>query len=218
MRPPFLLVLTVLAACGSRGDAPRTVQPGAPGEASREVTAGEAATREADRAGGYTAADVDFVQAMIPHHAQALVMTGLVPGRTESRDLRLLAERIEASQTAEIDQMREWLRARGEEVPPVAHERHGDTGAMGGMHGMATRAQLERLAASRDAAFDPLFLELMIRHHEGAILMTRDLLATEGGGLEPQLFQLISHIDADQRAEIARMRRMLEAPIDRGAP
>ena len=210
MKPflPLLIVLAASACAGPPAEAPpRTVQPGAPGEDSRVVSAPRV------EAAGHTRADVAFMQAMIPHHAQALVMTELVPERTERREIRLLAERIEASQDAEIAQMRGWLRRRGETAPAEGagghggHAGHGDTA---GMHGMATPAQLERLAASRGPAFDRLFLELMIRHHEGALAMTRDLLAVEGAGREPELFQLISHIDADQRAEIARMRRLLE--------
>ena len=212
-----LLALAVLAACGAERSAHRTVQPGSPGEAT--VEAGRAGARPA---ASHTQADAAFLQAMIPHHAQALVMTALVPGRTERRDILLLAERIEASQEAEIGQMRRWLEARGEAVPPSTPDGHaahheGAT-ADGAIHGMASAEELARLEASRNGAFDRLFLELMIRHHEGALRMTRDLLATEGAGREPELFQLISHIDADQRAEIARMRRMLEAPIERGTP
>lgn len=215
---PILPVLTLLAAaaCGSStgeqppgtaqpsptADPPGTVQPGAPGEATREVAPGSTHTEDS----GYTEADVAFVQTMIPHHAQALVMTALVPDRTDRRDIRLAAERIESSQITEIAQMRRWLESRGEEVPEP------DATGHSGMHGMASAEDLARLDAARGETFDRLFLELMIRHHEGALQMTRELLAVEGAAEEPELFQLVSHIDADQRAEIARMRRMLSAP------
>lgn len=207
-RIPVLLMVAALAACAPQTEPPRTVYPGAPGEASRQAEAGPPRTSAAPA----TAADVAFIRAMIPHHAQALTMAALVPPRTERGDVRLLAERIEASQEAEIAQMRRWLESRGKAAAPAAPAGHDEHDAETA-HGMATPEELAGLAAARGPAFDRLFLELMIRHHEGALRMTRDLLATEGGGQEPELFQLISHIDADQRAEIARMRRMLNAQL-----
>lgn len=213
-RLTLLVAVAALASCGPETEPPRTVQPGAPGEASREADARAARPSPAR----HTPADAAFMAAMIPHHAQALVMTDLVPDRTERQDMRMLAERIDASQHAEIAQMRRWLESRAESAPRAARGGHGDHDAAAGeAHGMATPDELARLAAARGPAFDRLFLELMIRHHEGALRMTRDLLATEGGGQEPELFQLISHIDADQRAEIARMRRMLNAQLPRGS-
>ena len=179
--------------------APRTIQPGAPGEASREAEIGPAGEAT------YTEADVDFMQAMIPHHAQALVMTELVPERTQSRAMRLLAERIETSQNSEIAMMRRWLSERGEDVPPLEWRGHA------GMHGLANPEQLARLEAARGETFDRLFLELMIRHHQGALTMVRNLREIEGAAQGPEIFQFISHVDADQRAEIARMTRMLNA-------
>ena len=223
MRRFQILIAIAAAACGGGpGDgggasspAPRTVQPGAPGEPSRTVDA-----RRPDRAvRAPMAADVAFMHAMIPHHRQALVMTALVPDRTTRREIRLLAERIEVSQHDEIARMRRWLERRGVDAgadDASDHADHSGHGVPGGAdagqaaHGMASPEELERLADAQGPAFDRLFLELMIRHHEGALRMTRDLLALEGAGQEPELFQLISHIDADQRAEIARMRRMLE--------
>lgn len=215
----ILLALTIstapACAAGASEPGPRTVQPGAPGEASREVEAARPGRAEHP----YTAADVGFLRAMIPHHAQALAMTALAPDRAAREDIRLLAERIDASQRTEIAQMRRWLESRGEPAPATGWEQHAGhvmaaaaAGDPGGAHGMATPEELARLEAARGAAFDRLFLTLMIRHHEGALTMTRELLASEGAGQEPELFQLLSHIDADQRAEIARMRRILDAP------
>lgn len=208
-----VLTIVMLSACGSRGPdpAPRTVQPGAPGEATREVAPGSVPAE--DR--GHTEADAAFMRAMIPHHAQALVMAEMVPDRTDRREVRLAAERIESSQATEIAMMRRWLESRGEEVPPASAGRQQGGGDHGhghaGAHGMASPEELARLEATRDDAFDRLFLELMIRHHEGALRMTRELLAVEGAAREPELFQFASHVDADQRAEIARLRRLLNA-------
>lgn len=142
------------------------------------------------------------MQGMIAHHAQALVMTDLIPARTGSEVIRTLGRRIEVSQKDEIARMRHWLEARGEAVP----EGHSH-GAL--MPGMLTDEDLARLAGATGAEFDRLFLEYMIRHHEGALVMVADLFSTEGAELGPEIFQLASHVDADQRAEIARMRGML---------
>lgn len=209
-----LCILAALAACGpgTRDQVTRTVQPGAPGEASRQVDPGS--VHDADER--YTDADVAFMQAMLAHHAQALAMTGLVPDRTDRRDIRRAAERIERSQATEIELMRRWLESRGEEAPRAHASARGAHGA--GVrgheaHGMATPGEMAALAVSRGDEFDRLFLELMIRHHEGALRMARELLATEGAGEEPELFQFVSHVDADQRAEIARLRRMLNDSI-----
>ncbi len=154
--------------------------------------------REAARR-GYTAADVDFMRGMIHHHEQALVMTDLIPDRTDNGTIRQLALRIEISQVDEIARMRRWLEARGE-APPAEHA-HGAH-----MPGMLTDEQIAGLAGASGAEFDRLFLELMIQHHEGALVMVDELASIDGAGQEPELFQMISHIDADQRAEIARMR------------
>ena len=179
---------------------------------------------------GYTVADVRFMQGMIGHHGQALVMTALVPARTTRPEMRLLAERIEQSQRAEIAQMSRWLQRRGERVPEVqqGHDMarmdssHATMGGMAGMAmphasadtmpmmpGMLTAAQLAALAATRGPAFDTLFLADMIRHHEGALTMVASLLVTPSAAQEPEIDRLSSDVDADQRAEIARMRALL---------
>lgn len=206
-----LCILAALAACGSgtREQDTRTVQPGAPGEPSRQVDPGSVQAGEQ----GYTEADVAFMQAMRAHHAQALAMTELVPERTDRRDIRFAAERIERSQSSEIALMRRWLESRGEETPRAHDGAHGAGVPMDAVHGMASPEEMAALAASRGETFNRLFLELMIRHHEGAIRMARDLLVTEGAAEEPELFQFVSHVDADQRAEIARLRRMLKDAI-----
>lgn len=206
-----LCILAALAACGpgTREQDSRTVQPGAPGEPSRQVDPGSIQAGEQ----GYTEADVAFMQAMLSHHAQALAMTALVPRRTDRRDIRLAAERIEHSQSTEIAFMRRWLESRNEEAPRPHGGAHGAGVPMDEAHGMASPEEMAALAASRGEEFDRLFLELMIRHHEGALRMARELLATEGAAEEPELFQFVSHVDADQRAEIARLRRMLNDSI-----
>ncbi|HEV2149680.1 MAG TPA: DUF305 domain-containing protein [Longimicrobiaceae bacterium] len=178
-------------------------------------SAGPAAGADAGPAPGersYTGADVRFMQGMIAHHAQALAMTALAPARSRREDVRLLAERIEVSQEDEIAAMRRWLEKRGEAVPgPDAHHGHHGSGGHALMPGMLTPEELARLAAVTGSAFDRLFLESMIRHHEGALVMVRELFASRGAGQEPEIFQFATEVDADQRVEIARMRAMLDA-------
>lgn len=198
------LAAALVASCAG---APERPAPAGPADAG-------AATPRAGAA-NYTDADVAFVQGMIAHHAQALVMTELVPASTETRDIRVLARRIDATQSTEIDWMRRWLEARGEAVPQAAADPHA-YGEHAGMPGMLTDAEMERLAAASGAAFDRLFLELMISHHRGALTMVVNLMASEGGGLEPELFRFASDVDADQRAEIARMENLLTA-LERGS-
>jgi uncharacterized protein (DUF305 family) len=147
------------------------------------------------------------MQGMIGHHAQAVEMTDLVNSRTASDAIRKLAQRIQVSQTDEIKMMERWLSARGEEVPS-AHAHH----AMGAtlMPGMLTREEMDHLSAAKGRVFDRLFLEGMIKHHEGALVMVKELFSVPGAGQDSDIFAFASDVDADQRAEIDRMRSMLK--------
>lgn len=199
---------------------------------------------------GYTAADVRFMQQMIHHHAQAVRMSALVPARSSRADVRALAERIDASQQAEIEMMRHWLAERHELVPDPSMPRAMHDSIMGGMHdmhdthdlagmhnapnasavpaardtvamlmpGMLTPAQMDALAAATGPAFDRLFLEGMIRHHEGALTMVAALLASPGAGEEAQIFGFASDVDSGQRAEIRRMQAILATMSDAVPP
>ena len=181
------------------------VQPGAPGEPSREITAAEASDLAGIR---FTEADVRFMQGMIPHHAQALEMTVLVAERTADETMQRLAQRIELSQEDEIEMMQEWLRSRGQEVPGVdAHHAPG----WEPMPGMLTPEEMDQLAAAEGVAFDRLFLELMIKHHRGAVTMVDNLLDQRGAAQDSQLFAFTSDVTSDQTAEIDRMDAMLAA-------
>ena len=204
-RATLTLTALVLAACSSddagetSGSAP-VVQLGAPGATNRVLTPEEATEVETP---GHTDADVAFVQGMIHHHEQALAMTALVGGRAGRGDLRQLAERMDVSQRDEIAQLSSWLVARGEDVP-ATHDEHGEL-----MPGMLTADELAQLAAASGREFDVLFLQSMIRHHEGAVMMVERLLTDGLGGQEPQVFQLAQHVESDQQVEIARMRSVL---------
>lgn len=169
------------------------------------------AAAPAARARDHVDADVRFVHGMIGHHEQALVMAAMAPTHGASDRLQLLARKIDLSQRDEIASMRRWLEDRGLPLTADAHAGHGAHGAdHATMPGMLTPAQLAELDAARGAAFDRLFLTYMIRHHEGALTMVKELFAAPGGGQEPELFGLAADVDADQRAEIARMHEMLD--------
>jgi uncharacterized protein (DUF305 family) len=212
VHPWLVLVVGVAVALGSAActsDEPRqdeaapVVQLGAPGEPNTTLSP-EQAESVGDPA--YTDADVAFVQGMIPHHQQALEMTALVGDRADDPDLTAMAERIEVSQLAEIDQLEGWLTSRGESVSGM-HAGHGD--GEHGMPGMLTPREMDRLEAATGPRFDRLFLAGMIRHHEGAVLMVEALLTEGEGGQESEVFQLAGHIGSDQQVEIAAMKRKL---------
>jgi uncharacterized protein (DUF305 family) len=143
---------------------------------------------------------------MIVHHLQALEMVELVATRSQNGDIRLLAQRIELSQVDEIGLMERWLEARGESVTlPENHEMHEPHM----MPGMLTPEQMASLEAARGSEFDRLFLESMIQHHEGALVMVAELFASPRAGQETEISQFASHVEADQGIEIRRMSQML---------
>jgi uncharacterized protein (DUF305 family) len=201
-RPVFLALAAAVAggsiACSGAGRPADGVAAGPLGSGAEPSE-----TRPA-----YTPADVRFMQGMMAHHAQAVEMTALVPDRTESADIRLLARRIAVSQDDEMALMRRWLEDRGEAIPgPHAHH----SGEHADMPGMLTPAEMARLRSVRGPEFDRLFLELMIHHHEGALVMVEELFATDGAGQESELYQFAAHVESDQAIEIERMRAILDA-------
>jgi uncharacterized protein (DUF305 family) len=205
-RLAIALLAAAATACGAAtsGTTPPLIQPGAPGQASRVVTAEQAADQSKVLA---TEADVKFMQGMIHHHAQALDMTALLFTNSNGADMKMLAKRIDLSQADEIKFMRRWLEVRGHEVPGE-HAHHMPGAPM--MPGMLDAGEMARLADAKGAAFDRLFLEGMIKHHAGALTMVAELFATEGAGQEAEIFGFASDVDADQRMEIARMSAMLK--------
>jgi uncharacterized protein (DUF305 family) len=200
---PILLLLTAACRSGQVSSGPQVIQPGAPGQASREVSATKSASESQLL---HTEADVKFMQGMIGHHAQAIEMSALVPSRTAREDMHLLAKRIDVSQADEIKMMQEWLQRRGQKLPdPHAHHQQGATL----MPGMLTQEEMTRLGASKGDEFDRLFLQGMIKHHMGALTMVHELFASPGAGQETEIFAFASDVDADQRMEIERMGAML---------
>jgi len=193
----------VTAAGGTEPASPPIIQPGAPGEASRVISADKAADLSQVQ---FIGADIKFMQGMIGHHAQAVAMVAMVPSRTSSEDMKKLALRIDLSQQDEIKMMQRWLEVRGQPIPAGMHT-HGATL----MPGMLTDEEMQRLADAKGPEFDRLFLEGMIKHHGGAITMVNELFATPGAGQEVEVFSFASDVDADQRMEIDRMGAMLNA-------
>jgi uncharacterized protein (DUF305 family) len=206
MRLVVVLAVVLPVACRNAYVEPRPpiLQPGAPGEPTRVIAVKDAVDLSQLR---HTAAEVRFVQGMIPHHMQALSMAALVAARTSSEDIRLLARRIELSQADEIEMMREWLTAHNT-ATPTAEAQHAHEAAP--MPGMLTPAEMRRLAGAEGAEFDRLFLEFMIQHHEGALTMVDELFSAAGAGQQSDIFAFASDVEADQRIEIDRMSAMLQ--------
>jgi uncharacterized protein (DUF305 family) len=212
----LVLALAALSA-GVSPQTPPIFQPGAPGAAARVVTAAEAVGLS--RA-GFTAADVRFMQHMLVHHAQAVEMVELLRLHGADPVVRRLGERIASSQAAEMELMRTWLADRGQPLEAAdLHAGHGGHGAHAGhagmaadtplMPGMLSPGQMRALAAARGPAFDRLFLEGMIRHHQGALDMVDGLMAEPDSAEDPMLSEFLSSVVADQSAEILRMRNLL---------
>jgi uncharacterized protein (DUF305 family) len=214
----MVVVAIGLAACGG---ASSTGSPAAPAPSGAAPAASEvdydalyAARKERERQ-NYTDADVHFMSGMISHHAQALVMAALAPTNGASPAVATLCSRIINSQSDEIRTMQGWLRDRGLPVPEIHISGLKLTidGPMSMMHmpGMLTQAQLEELGRAQGPEFDRLFLTYMIQHHKGALVMVRELFATDGAGQGELAFKLANDIQVDQTTEIARMERMLAA-------
>ena len=187
------------------------VQPGAPGQASSVVS------KVPDfHDNNFTDADVKFMQGMIHHHHQALLMVAMIPTHTTTVQLQELGRKIEISQTGEIQAMKDWLTDRHQDVPMLMPDGAAMMGTMdmASMPGMLTAAQMKALDAARGATFDELFLTGMIQHHKGALTMVADLRAA-GGALEPNIADFASRVDTDQRMEIVRMYGLLGRPVDK---
>ena len=157
-------------------------------------------------------ADVSFAQQMVPHHEQAIEMAQLAQGRASSADVLELADNIEAAQGPEIDTLKGWLESWGEDVPSsdMAGMDHGDMSndSGGAMAGMMDEDEMNDLKAASGAAWDRMFLEMMIRHHEGAIEMAQ---AEVDDGQNPDATAMAAKIISDQRAEITQMQQLLKS-------
>ena len=203
----FCLLFSYTKLVGN--DAP-IILPGAPGEESMNLNAQEA-TNIANTS--YIDADVKFLQGMIVHHEQAILMSSMAGKRTNNKTIVNLANRIDASQEDEINFMESWLKDRDESVPEAEshHMMKDNDKAHHNMHmhldmaGMASQEQLKKLGDSNSTDFDRLFLQLMIAHHDGALEMVKDLKKFSGAVYDPILNEFVSDLVNDQGVEIERM-------------
>ena len=199
-----IVALTALAVVGSAACA-----------SSRHPTAAVGPVQQARNDSShpaYTPADVHFIGGMIGHHAQAIQMAGWCASHDATPSLLPLCERIVVAQKDEIAFAQRWLRERGEYVPPAdprGHIMQGSDMPML-MPGMLTPQQMAQLDAARGRDFDRLFLQYMIMHHQGAITMVQQLLATTGAAQDGTVFRFASDVNADQTTEINRMTLMLD--------
>jgi uncharacterized protein (DUF305 family) len=191
--------------------APVIVQPGAPGQPTRTLPSNTTGTLPPT-----SAKDVEFMQGMIVHHAQAVEMTALIDSHTTNKELRLLGARISHSQSEEMKFMKHWLAAKGEPASEPMADMSGmhmpgmDMSSHHLMPGMLTAKQMEALRQAKGADFDHLFLTGMIQHHNGALIMVKELFDTAGAGQDAVLFNFATDVDSGQRAEIRIMQHLLE--------
>lgn len=181
----------VLAACGSNDD----VSSGHDGD-------GSSSPASAAPQGQHNAADVSFAQGMVPHHRQAVEMTELVPSRAESAEVKKLAGEIKRAQDPEIKTLSGWLSSWGEEVPAEGAMEH----SMHDMGGMMTAEGMDSLEKMSGEAFDTAFMEMMIKHHEGAVEMAK---TEKAAGSFPDAKKMADAIITSQVAEISRMNSLL---------
>ena len=208
---PFCFSLAMQAQTADTKPQPVIVQPGAPGQETKRLPA---TTRA--RLPPLSAKDVEFMQGMIMHHAQAVEMTALINERTSNKKLRALGARIGHSQADEMKFMERWLKFRGEPISmPMPAMEHTPGMDMSKHHhhalmpGMLTKEQMDALKTAKGAEFDRLFLQGMIQHHKGAIVMVEELFNTAGSGQDSELFNFATEVDTGQRAEIKIMETML---------
>lgn len=187
----------VLAACGAADDGATAAHGD---HSDRSPSASSSAAQ-----GQHNAADVTFAQGMIPHHRQAVEMADLAPSRAESAEVKKLAEAIKKAQDPEIKTLSGWLTSWGEQVPAAGAADHSGHGAGGG-GGMMTAEEMDRLGKASGKAFDTAFMELMIKHHEGAVAMAKTERAE---GAFPEAKTMAEAIISSQTAEIATMNGLL---------
>lgn len=226
-----LLLIIALPACSSTEQAATDTE-----EQVRDFTDLEELywSRLEERRANFTQADIDFMNDMIIHHAQALIMSRMAPENGASPQVQSLAARIINAQHDEIATMQKWLRDRGQPAPVVTfdgiemivemdqphghhadhhhhgHHGHHDMSHHDDMPGMLTHEQLKEMKYARNREFDRLFLEYMIEHHEGAVIMVQELFDADGAANDAEAYDLASDIYAEQITEINRMKLMLQ--------
>jgi uncharacterized protein (DUF305 family) len=159
--------------------------------------------------GDHTQADVTFAQQMVPHHRQAVEMAKLVPSHSTNQKVLELASQIQQAQDPEIQKMTGWLQTWGAPAPTTGMNMPGmNMPGMdhGSMPGMMTSDDMTKLGQVKGAAFDRLWLQMMIQHHQGAVEMAKTELQQGASNEAKQLAQQI--IDTQQK-EIATMNQLL---------
>jgi uncharacterized protein (DUF305 family) len=198
-------VALLAAGCGSNGSASSpasgtSTSPGMSGSMPGMDHGGSASPwASAAARTDYNDADVTFLQMMYPHHAQAVEMARLVPGRSHNQQVVALAANIEKAQAPEMEQIAALLQSFGKPAPT-------DSGQTDGMPGMMTGDQMNTLKALSGKDFDRMWLQMMIDHHSGAVTMSNTELAA---GTNPDAKSLAQKIIANQQAEINQMQGML---------
>ena len=194
----FLIFISNNLLTDNNDKNPPIIQPGAPGEASKKL-APELASNIASTS--YVEADIKFLQGMIVHHEQAILMSSFASKRTNNKTILDLAKRIDVSQEDEINFMENWLAQRDIALINKSEKHH--------MHmhmvGMASPKDLDNLRKSDSTDFDRLFLQLMIKHHDGAIEMVKELKKYPGSANDPIFNEFVSDLINDQSVEIERM-------------
>ena len=180
------------------------LQPGQPGQPNATLTGSAAAPTTTPTA---SSVDARFYQDMIVHHAQALVMVRAVLPDLTDREVAGIASRIGDEQEPEIGAMASWLEGRGQSVPPEATNPNLTDHGAHAMPGMATEAEVARLAAATGDEADRLFLTLMIRHHQGAIAMVDDHLRH---ATDERVEETAADISVTQTKQIGQMQEMLD--------
>jgi len=200
-----LLSLSIFAQ-QAEPQTPVVVQPGAPGQPTKTLPPETRPTLPPT-----SPADVQFMQGMSMHHAQAVEMTALIESHTKNKELHTLGARISKSQSDEMSLMKRWLMARGQPVAPPMHHMSGMDMSSHSMlmPGMLSAKQMSDLKKAKGEQFDRLFLAGMIQHHKGALTMVKDLFDTAGAGQDAELFNFATDVDSGQRAEIRIMQTML---------
>jgi uncharacterized protein (DUF305 family) len=150
----------------------------------------------------YTKADVEFMQGMIAHHSQAIVMSRMAASHGANPQVLKLSNKIDQSQVPEIHIMQVWLQRNGQFVPDTSSW-HTVT-----MAGMLTPAQLQELDAAKGVDFDRAYLRLMIQHHDGALKMVDDLFNTPMAGQEVDVSVFANDVVTVQTGEIGIMQRL----------
>lgn len=189
----------VLAACGGSGSSDSGSAHGSGHNAAASPSASPSSS--ASQQGGQNAADIAFAQGMIPHHRQAVEMADLAATRAASPEVKALADEIKKAQDPEIKTLSGWLTTWGEQVPAEGggHGGHGTSGMM-------TAEEMANLEKSSGKAFDTAFLQLMVKHHEGAVAMAK---AEQAGGSYAPAKEMAGAIITSQSAEITRMKKLL---------